>query len=414
MAATIPNGTLIAERYRITDVIARGGMGVIYHAHDAVLDRPVAVKTVRRHDATTLARLRREARILGGLNHPNIVRLYDSVEHDGQQALVSELVGGAPLSQHTGPVDAAQVAGIVGQVASALDAAHSQQVTHRDLTPANILVDDDHVHLLDFGLARHVDDATLTTGGVVTGTAAYLAPEQLNSDRAGTPADIYALGLVAIELHAGQPAFDGTLAETVAARLAGPPAIPTSVPDGWRDLIASMVALNPADRPTASQVVEATRLLAAGRPVVAPPAPPATRPMRRPRRRHPRWWTGAAAAVAATVAVLICLDAPPQPVADADPPTTAAPDDDSTPTTTAPAPTSTRSTRAGANDRAAAPPETTPAAPAPAGETTASTATTTATAPTTAATTTTRADDSGPVRDIVRSLGRLVDPVTPG
>jgi tRNA A-37 threonylcarbamoyl transferase component Bud32 len=439
-APHLPTDTVIADRYRIDTMIAQGGTATVYQAHDTHLYRPVAIKALHTTNTRTLARLRSEAEVLAQLTHPNIVRLYDTATHDGQPCLISELVDGVPLGDLVGRLDPRQVAWVVEQLASALDAAHTLSIVHRDLKPANILVGD-HVHLLDFGLARHLTDPTVTSGDAVAGTAAYLAPEQLGGDPTSTAADIYTLGLVAIELHTGEPAFTGTLAETVAARLTGPPAIPNSVPDEWRDLIAAMTVTRPDDRPTAAAVAEAARLLADGQPASTVAARERRRPST-PRRagRGRRRVVAAATAVAALIFGML-LDGPRrrQPPSAAPDLTTTVPTTQAgttpvTASTTPGAVTATTTTTtptsgtAGAGDDLESAAASTPTAsavgntPAPSnpgaapttGRPPASTPAPTPTRPATTTTPTTEPADTGPVQDIVNGLDRVLDPILPG
>lgn len=430
-APLIPTDTVIADRYRIDTMIAQGGTATVYRAHDSHLDRPVAIKALRIRGTRHVTRLRSEAQVLAQLTHPNIVRLYDTATHDDQPCLISELVDGVPLNDLVGHLDADQAATIVEQLADALDAAHTLGIVHRDLKPANVLVGD-RVHLLDFGLARHLADPAVTSGDAIAGTAAYLAPEQLGGDATGTASDIYALGLVAIELHTGQPAFTGTLAETVAARLTGPPAIPESIPDAWRDLISAMTASRPDDRPTAAAVADHARQLGGSQP--APRFTARARwslPIPRPPVRGKRGAVAATTAIAA-LSIALLVDGPRRrhpPIPDSDRATTAVapttlPAGAGPTTGTGPVTTTTAAPRkTGVSDEIemAAPagdvtaPSNPGAAPAPpTGEPQASTAAPTSTRPGTSTTTTTAPADTGPVRDVLRGLGRLVDPIVPG
>jgi hypothetical protein len=275
--------TVLAGRYRITGVIAQGGMGTVYRALDERLLRPVAVKTVGRNEPQLTLRLRREARLLARLSHPNIVRLFDVVEHEGQPHLVNELVEGSSLRGLLGRLTRTQIAVIGEQIANALGAAHALDIVHRDLKPSNVLVGD-RARLLDFGIARQVEDDTLTTSEGIVGTASYLAPERLHGEDASPASDLYALGLVLVECFSGQPAFSGTFAETVALRISGRPDLPDSVPGDWHPLVAALADPDPAGRPDAGTAAEALRGLravavaATGPPATLGATPPATRP----------------------------------------------------------------------------------------------------------------------------------------
>jgi serine/threonine-protein kinase len=216
-------------RYRLDEVVASGGAAVVWRAFDEHLARPVAVKLLHPHhasDPTVVERFQREARAAAGLSHPNVVRIYDTGREDGIVWLVMELVEGPSLRDvllRREPLDAAVVAAVGEQVARALGAAHTNGLVHRDIKPANILIaGDGTVKVTDFGIAKALSgvDSTLTNPGTVMGTAAYVAPEQLEGNDIDARADIYALGVVMYEALVGRPAFSGdTPAATAAMRL---------------------------------------------------------------------------------------------------------------------------------------------------------------------------------------------------
>jgi len=224
-----PDRRHLGGRYRLDEVIASGGAAIVWRAFDEHLARPVAVKLLHPHhagDATVVERFQREARAAAGLSHPNVVRIYDTGREDGIVWLVMELVEGPSLRDvllEREPLDAAVVAAVGEQVARALAAAHAQGIVHRDIKPANILVaTDGTVKVTDFGIAKALSgaDETLTNPGTVMGTAAYVAPEQLESTDVDARADVYALGVVLYEALVGRPAFSGdTPAATAAMRL---------------------------------------------------------------------------------------------------------------------------------------------------------------------------------------------------
>ena len=212
---TEPAGRPLGGRYRMGALLATGGMGEVWAAHDLLLDRAVAVKVLGgalAGDGRAAERLRREARAAGRLEHPSIARVLDLGEHDGRPYLVMELLEGESLAariDRAGPMPPVEAARVVAAVAGALEAAHQAGVVHRDVKPGNVfLTSTGAVKVLDFGIASAANDAALTTGDLL-GTAAYLAPERVLGHRATPAADIYALGVVLYELLAGHRPFDG-------------------------------------------------------------------------------------------------------------------------------------------------------------------------------------------------------------
>jgi serine/threonine-protein kinase len=251
-------GTVLEDRYTLTGLIAAGGMGEVWAANDAVLDRAVAVKLMSpalSQRSGFLERFRAEARYSAGLDHPNITTVYDYGEDEGSAYLVMELVLGQPLSQiisERAPLSAPETSSILIQAANALEAAHQRGVVHRDVKPANILVTPDGTaKLTDFGISRLVSSEPRTRSGEVLGTAQYLSPEQTLGHPATASSDIYALGVVGHEMLTGQRPFDAeTMVATAHAHISQPPPqLPDSVPPWLRDVISSALAKDPADRP---------------------------------------------------------------------------------------------------------------------------------------------------------------------
>ena len=212
-------GTVLASRYRIVGLLGRGGMGEVYRADDLKLGQAVALKFLPpglAGDPVRRERLYAEVRIARQISHPNVCRVYDVAEVDGQQFLSMEYVDGedlASLLTRIGHLPAAKAIDIARQLCAGIAAAHDKGVLHRDLKPANVMLDGrGRVRITDFGLAVAAEDAH--EEGVVSGTPAYMAPEQLAGESASVRSDIYALGLVLYELHTGTRAFDAaTIAE---------------------------------------------------------------------------------------------------------------------------------------------------------------------------------------------------------
>ncbi len=258
---------LLAERYHLEERIATGGMGVVWRARDHRLGRDVAIKLIRPEyadDPTFRQRLDLEARAIAAINSPHVVRIHDVCEEadpaGGYRAfLVMELVEGEPLSAvlRNGPLGVERTSGVVGQAASALAAAHDQQIVHRDIKPANVMVGPgDRVTVLDFGIARAADAVALTATDLVLGTARYIAPEQADGRGATAASDVYSLGVVAFECLSGVPPYDVGSDVTIAlAHLRDPvPALPADIPEPIAALVRQMLAKAPADRPTSAVV----------------------------------------------------------------------------------------------------------------------------------------------------------------
>ena len=203
-------GTLAAGRYRIERELGRGGMAVVYLAHDGELERPVAIKVLAEHlsgDDDFVARFVREARLASRLSHPNVVHVYDAGDEDGRPFIVMECVSGGSLAD-TAQLPPERVVALGAQACSGLQHAHDAGLVHRDVKPANLLVRDDGVlKIADFGIARVSESTRHTQVGTVLGTAAYLAPEQVSGEDATSASDLYALGAVLYELLTGRPPY---------------------------------------------------------------------------------------------------------------------------------------------------------------------------------------------------------------
>jgi uncharacterized membrane protein YgcG len=264
----MPPMATLDGRYRLLEVVGHAGAARLYRAEDTLLGRPVAIKMMR-GDANVLAspeRLRNEANVLSSLAHPALVTLLDAHLPPGQPGyLVLEFVEGPTLAQRMkdGPLTLEQSARLAGELASGLQCVHAAGFVHRDVKPSNVILTPAslpavpfHVKLADFSFAQLVDAPRVTTPGMVAGTAAYLAPEQVRGEPAGPPADIYALGLVLLEALTGQRPFghDSGIGG-VLARLLEPPGIPDGLGWAWAELLRRMTDCDPARRPAAEHVL---------------------------------------------------------------------------------------------------------------------------------------------------------------
>src|ERR1041384_619922 len=212
-------GTTIAGRYLIEEAIGEGGMATVYAARHRLVDRPCAVKVMNpslAKNEVIRERFRREAKAAQKLAHPNIIEIFDQGElPDGSLYLVMELLEGETLADVVvrGKVGLERALPISIQIARALARAHDLEVIHRDLKPENVFLARyegvvDEVKLLDFGIARSMQDVRLTGAGEVFGTPQYMAPERITSIDAGPAADLYALGVMLFEMLSGQLPFD--------------------------------------------------------------------------------------------------------------------------------------------------------------------------------------------------------------
>src|SRR3954451_16735026 len=264
----LPPPALLAQRYRLERRLAQGGMAGVWLATDMALSRQGAVKVLKSQlaaDPVVAERFRREVITVARLSHPNIVAVHDTIDYDGRQAVVMQLVNGKSLRQlldeqkRLGPELTMHIGSCV---ASALDAAHKASLVHRDVKPGNILITPDgRVLLTDFGIAKGLGTSEdLTSENVMMGTAKYLSPEQVRGKKLDGRADLYALGLVLYECLAGRVPFLGeTDADTALARLQRDPTDLTRLraratpPHGPPALIPSLLARSPDDRPATGE-----------------------------------------------------------------------------------------------------------------------------------------------------------------
>ena len=246
-------------RYRLIELLGRGGMGEVWRAYDTTMDRVVALKLLLPNvadDPVYEERFRREAHAAAGLDEPHVVPIHDFGEIDGRLYVTMRLLKGRDLATMLadGPLAPARAIWIIEQIASALHAAHEIGLVHRDVKPSNILVaKDDFAYLIDFGIARAAGETGLTTAGAAIGTWAYMSPERLNTGYADARADIYALACVLYEALTGQRPFPGdTLEQQIVGHLTTPPPRPSAlqpgVPEGLDAVIARGMAKDPDRR----------------------------------------------------------------------------------------------------------------------------------------------------------------------
>jgi predicted ATPase/tRNA A-37 threonylcarbamoyl transferase component Bud32 len=258
--------------YEIIEPLGRGGMGVVFKARDAQLDRHVALKFLPpeyARNSERLARFVHEARTASGLNDPHICTIHALGEHEGRPFIVMELVEGRTMRDYLAespPVD--EVIGWIRQVARALAAAHEAGIVHRDIKPENIMVrDDGFVKVLDFGLARRQPTLSVpspqstpsTATGALLGTAAYMSPEQTRGEVAETASDIFSLGIVAYQLLTARHPFDADTQFAMLSAIATSTVVPAAhsnpeIPVAVSNLIEAMLAKDARIRPTASEV----------------------------------------------------------------------------------------------------------------------------------------------------------------
>jgi serine/threonine protein kinase len=194
--------------------------------------------------------------IQAGIAHPGVVALLDSGTENGRTYLVMQLVEGENLAERLlgGPMPVAEVTALADGLAEALAHVHTLRIVHRDLKPANVFLSADGPLIGDFGIAHALDTTHITGTGVVPGTAAYLAPEQVGGEPAGPPADVYALGLMLLECVTGRREYSGTMVEAAMARLTRSPRIPDGLPPSLAHTLSRMTQREPAARPTAVEV----------------------------------------------------------------------------------------------------------------------------------------------------------------
>ena len=216
---------VLSGRYELLEKIGDGGMAVVYKGKDKLLNRFIAVKILRPEftkDATFVENFKRESQAAAGLSHPNIVGVYDVGREGNINYIVMELIDGQTLNkiiEEEAPMDYRKVIDISKQVAQALRVAHKNKIIHRDVKPHNIMITSDGVvKLADFGIARAVNDTTLSTGSKIVGSVHYFSPEQARGNYVDERSDIYSLGIVMYEMLTGKVPFDGDNPVSVALK----------------------------------------------------------------------------------------------------------------------------------------------------------------------------------------------------
>ncbi|WP_285643180.1 serine/threonine-protein kinase [Lentzea sp. NBRC 102530] len=300
------DGRLVAGRYRLSQRIGSGAMGVVWTAHDERLHRTVAVKQLLLQPGLAESdtdeakrRAMREGRIAARLQHPHAVAVYDVAEDDSQPWLIMEYLPSKSLSavlSERGTLPPRDVASIGMQVASALAAAHNAGIVHRDIKPGNVLLGDDGtVKITDFGISRATGDVTVTATGMLAGTPAYLAPEVAKGYDPGSPSDVFSLGSTLYAAIEGEPPF-GLSENTIALlhKVASGKVNPPRNAGPLTALLMRLLRAEPEDRPTMAEARDALAAVANGQAapaftpaVVAPTHPPSWRgaPVQQPQQQ---------------------------------------------------------------------------------------------------------------------------------
>jgi hypothetical protein len=281
--------------YLLEEMIGHGGMSIVYRARHLELERSVALKLLApdlSDDPAFQERFIRESRLAAGLDHPNVIPIYDAGEQDGVFYIAMRYVPGSNLKallRRTGPLDPATTISVIGQIASALTTAHEKGLVHRDVKPANVLIvegagadDSNHVYLSDFGIAKQ-QTSNVTRTGMFIGTAEYASPEQIEGKELDGRSDVYSLGCVLYQCLTGNPAYekDSEVALIYAHLLEPPPSTRSARPElspAIDDVIAKAMAKNPDDRHASARELAASVRQALREPVGDAPAATAPKP----------------------------------------------------------------------------------------------------------------------------------------
>jgi serine/threonine-protein kinase len=276
-------------RYEILDEIGQGAMGTVYRAHDPLIERTVAIKTVaivqlQQEGTTAESRFLREAQSAGRLSHPNIVTIYDVGEAEGLAYIAMEYLPGATLRDlmNKGPMPLDLALDTATQMAEALAFAHEHGVIHRDIKPANVVVTGHHgrIKLTDFGIA-HLTNSDHTQAGQMLGSPRYMSPEQAMGRELDGRSDIFSLGAVLYEMLTGRYAFDGDNVPAIVYRVVSETPVPAAslrpqLPAALTELLGRMLSKNPEARPDARALASTLHALLPVTPLLPAPPPPPT------------------------------------------------------------------------------------------------------------------------------------------
>ena len=298
-------------RYRVERLLGAGGMGTVYKAFDPTLGRWVALKFLHRNDAQQTERFLREARAQARITHPNVCQVHEVGEAEGRPYIAMQYIDGRSLGELCEELSLETKVRLVGDVARAVHAAHRTGLIHRDLKPGNILLARDeggevHPYVVDFGLAMAQDEVSLSRTGMISGTPAYVSPEQAQGQPLDRRTDVYSLGVVLYELLGGQPPFTGANLARILVQLVQEDPRPLrqiapTVPEDLETIVAKCLEKDPARRyESARDLAEDLERFLDGEPIRARPAGWAYRTGKRLRKNRAL----AAVSIAAVIALL--------------------------------------------------------------------------------------------------------------